>query len=61
MLRKINVKYIKLAYYFAIYDIIKQENINKNRELLAKQGGFRQVKKIDNSDKNTICVPRQYL
>lgn len=25
MLRKINVKYIKLAYYFAIYDIIKQE------------------------------------
>ena len=36
----------------------KQDN-NKNRELLAKQGGFRQVKKIDNSDKNTIHLPRQ--
>ena len=36
----------------------KQDNINKNRELLVKQGGFRQVKKIDNSDKNTIHLPR---
>lgn len=35
------------------------KNIIKHLEFLAKQGGFRQVKKIDNSDKNTIHLPRQ--
>lgn len=37
----------------------KQDNINKNRELLAKQGDFRHVKEMDNSDKNTFHLPRQ--
>ena len=37
----------------------KQDNINKNRELLAKQGDFKHVKEIDNSDKNTFHLPRR--
>ena len=36
----------------------QKQDYNKNRELLAKQGDFRHVKEIDNSDKNTIHLPR---
>ena len=48
-------------HYFSVFFEMaeKQDNINKNRELLAKQGDFRHVKEMDNSDKNTFHLPRQ--